>query len=120
MNNLLNKIENKIHEMETMSDINKNIKLYNKTSKLINKFEKKLSKYDENINNTDLINNINDDITITEIIDRLIEINKLFDDPNIDLEQIIDLKLESDQLHNIFNKKKQVINVDIINKKKEI
>jgi hypothetical protein len=117
MNNLLNKIESKIHEMENTSDMNKNIKLYNKTIKLINKFEKKILKYSDDIKNTDLNDNLNYDTAIINIIDRLSEINRLMDNPDIKLEQIIELKLESDQLNNIYNKEKQEININIINKK---
>jgi hypothetical protein len=117
MSNILNKIESRINEMENTNDMNKNMKLYNKTIKLIHKFEKKILKFDDNLKNIDIIDDLNSDITIPDIINRLCEINKLIDDPNIDLEEIINLKLESNQLNNMYIKKKKEINIEIIEKK---
>lgn len=102
INILLNNLENKIDELDKNSDIEQSFILYKEGKKIIKKCEHKIQTIDKLLED-DIILSENDDITLEQIVYRMDEINKLLIDKNIDIENSINLYIESKKLEKQFN-----------------
>lgn len=98
---LLNKLEDKINDLEKNSDIEKSIALYKKGQKIINKCKNKIEQLDENIEQIEQTEQT-EQYDISQIMARMVEINSELSNPEIYIEDSIKLYNESKLLEKQF------------------
>ena len=110
---LIFKLEKRIDKLEKTSDFDKTMKYYDDGKNLVNLCQQYLTKIEKKIMNPSKKSNFKTSANITQIIERLDEINQLLS-TDITIEQAVDLFEESRNLEHIFNNKFKEIKINYI------
>ena len=103
INVLLNNLECKIDDIEKNNDIDELFILYKDGKKIIKKCEKKMETMEKLLEDDINLSNNKDSITLEQMVERMDEINTLLTNENIDIEEYINLFIESKKIEKQYN-----------------
>ena len=104
LNILLDKLENKIKDLEKNNDIEQAITLYKKGKKIVDKCEKKIQKIEDILDDEEMVltEQSQDEVNLEHIIKRMTEISDELSNQNISIEESMTLFFESKVLEKKF------------------